>query len=64
MFPGRIFEPLAGHSKTLHFLKALPFNHFDAFHRKVLKFSVMSRETILVSQEITKQNQPNAHTHT
>lgn len=40
----------------LHFVKAFPFSHLDAFHGKVLKFSVMSHETTLVSEEITKQN--------
>lgn len=39
----------------LHFLKVLPFNHLDAFHSKVLKFSVMSHEITLLSEEITKQ---------
>lgn len=57
MLPGRIFEPLAGDQKTFYILwKAFPFSHLDAFHGKVLKFSVMSHETTLVSEEITKQN--------
>lgn len=54
MLPGRTFEPLAGDQENLYvFLEAFSFNHWDAFHQKVLKSSVMSHETILVPEKIT-----------
>lgn len=54
MLPGRTFEPLAGDQENFYiFREAFSFNHWDAFHQKVLKSSIMSHETILVSEKIT-----------